>query len=80
MAPTHAALDQRHRLGAASGAAGRVRAGNGVDAQIAQLLIEETVVGAAAELAIGDETQAKPLLQGNRVGDRRVFRRGQIGP
>ncbi len=40
--------------------------------------IEEAVIGAAAEFAVGDEFEAEAFLQGDGVADGLVFGRGQI--
>ena len=59
--------------GAGLGAALGVFAANGVDAEIAELAIEEAVIGAAAEFAIGRELQPDTLLQRQRLLDRGVL-------
>src|SRR6266436_9535792 len=81
--PLHAASDQRDRLaatladGAGLGAALGVFAANGVDAEIAELAVEETVIGAAAEFAVGRELQPDALLQRQRLLDRGVLGGGE---
>ena len=79
--PAHAAPDHGDRLrGALAGrAALRVRAADGVDADVAELAVEEAVIGAAAEFAVGRELQSDALLQRERVLDGLVFGRGQRG-
>src|SRR3974390_2012216 len=78
MGPTHPASDNSNRLRPAPAAALRVSAGKGVDAEIAELLIEKAVIGASTELAIGHEAQAEPLLQCYRLGKSGVLRCGKI--
>src|SRR3974377_2386311 len=81
MGTTHPASDNSNRLRPAPAAAlraFRVSAGKGVDAEIAELLIEKAVIGASTELAIGHEAQAEPLLQCYRLGNSGVLRCGQI--
>ena len=75
MAPAHAALDHGDRLvGALAGrAALRVDAADGVDAEVAELAVEEAVIGAAAEFAVGRELQPDALLQRQRLLDRGVL-------
>ena len=81
--PLYAASDQRDRLaatladGAGLGAALGVFAANGVDAEIAELAVEETVIGAAAEFAVGRELQPDALLQRQRLLDRGVLGGGE---
>src|SRR6185295_2989692 len=73
MAPAHAAVDQRDRLRAAASwvAAGGVLAGDGVDAEVAELAVEEAVIGAAAEFTVGRKLEANTLLQRQCVLDGR---------
>jgi hypothetical protein len=77
--PPHAAFDQRDRLaatladGAGLGAALSLFTANGVDAEIAELAVEEAVIGTAAEFAIGGELQPDTLLQRQRLLDRGVL-------
>src|SRR5262249_61241253 len=61
------------RLSAALG----VFAANGVDAEIAELAVEEAVIGAAAEFAVGRELQPDALLQRQRLLDRGVLGGGE---
>jgi hypothetical protein len=86
MGPLHAACDPRQRLRAAAAAllltllgADRVGATDRIDADIAELTIEEAVIGAAAEFAVGDKFEAEVFLQPDGAADRLVFRRGQRG-
>ena len=70
MRPAHAAFDEGSWLRPASlrrRRARRIGTRDGVDAQLAKLLIEKTVVRPAAEFAVGRKTQADALLQANRV-------------
>jgi hypothetical protein len=60
-------------LGAALG----VFPANGVDAEIAELAIEEAVIGAAAEFAVGRELQPDTLLQRQHLLDRGVLGGGK---
>src|SRR5262249_1205701 len=79
----HGACDEGDRLagtlgdGAGLGAALGVFAANGVDAEIAELAIEEAVIGAAAEFAVGRELQPDTLLQRQHLLDRGVFGGGK---
>ena len=82
--PAHAALDHarpaawracRVPVRAALG----VLAADGVDADVAELAVEEAVIGAAAEFAVGRELQADALLQRERILDGLVLGRGQRG-
>ena len=74
--PPYAAPDQRNRLaatladGAGLGAALGFFAANGVDAEIAELAVEEAMIGAAAKFAVGRELQPDALLQRQRLLDR----------
>jgi hypothetical protein len=63
--------------GAGLGAALGVFAANGVDAEIAELAVEEAVIGAAAEFAVGRELQPDALLQRQRLLDRGVLGGGE---
>ena len=85
MRPAQPAVDERHRLCATPAAALRtvsstfgVRASDGVDAHISQLLIKEAVIRPAAVFAVRSETQPKLLLQRDRLGNRGVLGRCQI--
>jgi len=79
MAPAHAAFDHGDRLaGALAGrAALRIDAADRIDAEVAELAIEEAVIGAAAEFAVGGELQPDTLLQHERVLDGLVFGLGE---
>src|SRR5437660_12614144 len=80
LGPLHAASDQRDRLaaaradGAGLGAALGVLAANGVDAEIAELAVEEAVIGAAAEFAVGRRLEPDALLQRQRLLARALLR------
>src|SRR5882724_7387017 len=85
MGPPHAAHDQRLRLRAA-----RIRAGlaigagyrsalDNVDGDVAELPVEEAVIGAAAELAIGHEAKSELLLQRDGIANSGILDRGQLG-
>ena len=75
--PLHAAVDERHRLGGAlPGCRLGVLAADRIDREVAELAVEEAVIGAAAELAVGREFQADAFLQRERVPDRLVLRLG----
>ena len=82
MRPAHAAFDERNgllsplRIGCPALGIGTR---NGIDAQLAKLSVEKTVIRATTEFTVSRELEAQPLLQGRRVHDRRVFRVGQIG-
>jgi len=81
--PLHAAVDHGNRLAAALagraglGAARGCFAGDGIDAQLAELAIEKAVIGAAAEFAVGRELEPDALLQRQRLLDGRVFGSGE---
>src|ERR1044072_7648653 len=74
--PANAAFHEGGRLRAAS-AAGRcafgIRGIDGIDAEVAELLVEKTVIGTASKFSVGHETQANALLQTDGIGDRRIF-------
>jgi len=80
MAPLHPTADDRQRLCAAAaftvaatmGAKG-VGAADRVDAQLTERAIEEAVIGAAAEFAVGDEFEPEPLLQADGVANGLFF-------
>src|SRR5215470_5878042 len=82
--PLHTALDQRDRLGGALagrtglGAALGIFAADRIDAEVAELAVEEAVIGAAAEFAIGGQPEADTLLERENVLDRAVFGGGQL--
>jgi hypothetical protein len=79
MAPAHPAVDHRDRLASALArcAALRVLAADRIDAEVAELAVEEAVIGAAAEFAVGRKLQPNALLQRERVLDGLVFGFGQ---
>jgi hypothetical protein len=83
MRPLHAAADERHGLRAAPAVTilrpFGLNATDHVDAQIAELGVEEAVIRMAAELAVGDEFEAELLLQADDVADRLVRRLRQFG-
>jgi hypothetical protein len=81
LGPAHAALDHRNGLSCALSARATFGffAANRVDADVAELAVEEAVVGAAAEFAIGGEGQAHALLERERIFDGFVFRLGDRG-
>jgi len=81
-APAHAAVDERNRLRGASArlAALGVLAADGVDADLPELAIKETVVGAATEFAVGRELEPHAALERQRVLDGFVFGLGQLRP
>src|SRR5262249_21313617 len=80
--PADAAVDNRHRLRCAlpGRSAASVFSAYGIDADIAKLAIEEAVIGAAAEFAVGRKFQANALLQCQRVLDGRVLGLGEPRP
>ena len=51
-----------------------ILAADGVDADVAELAVEEAVIGAATELAVGREPEADAFLKRDRVLDGLVFR------
>src|SRR5262249_34868131 len=81
-APAHAAVDSRNRLRGAAArlAAFGVLAADGIDADLPELAIKETVVGAATEFAVRREPKPHALLERQRVLDGFVFGLGQLGP
>src|SRR5262249_3825120 len=81
-APAHAAVDERNRLRGASArlAALGVVAADGIDADLPELAVKETVVGAATEFAVGREPEPHALLERQRVLDGFVLGLGQLRP
>ena len=81
MRPVHAAVDERGRLRAAAAltafSAFGIGAADRVDREVAEFAIEEAVIGAAAEFAVGDEFEAELLLQRDGAADGLVLGRGQ---
>ena len=51
-----------------------------IDGDVAELAVEEAVIGTAAELAVGCNLQTDALLKRESLGDRPIFRRGQFIP
>ncbi len=52
---------------------------DGVNVQLAELLVEKAVIGAAAKLAVGHELEAELLLQPDGFPDGEIFRLGELG-
>ena len=70
VSPAHAAFDKGDRLRSASAVIRRascIHTGDGIDAQVAELLIEKAMVRPATEFAVSRETQTYALLQGKRI-------------
>jgi hypothetical protein len=44
-----------------------IHTGDGIDAQVAELLIEKAMVRPATEFAVSRQTQTDALLQGKRI-------------
>ena len=83
--PAHAALDEGDRLrcpnpGLAALATLGVLATDRIDADVAERAIEEAVIRAAAELAVGRKLEADAFLKRERVPDGRIFRGAQRLP
>jgi hypothetical protein len=77
----HAAADHGHRLRAAPAGTALcalcLGTADRIDGELAELAVEEAVVGAAAEFAVGDEFEAELLLERDSAANGSVFRRGQ---
>ena len=56
-----------------------VRARNRVDAQLTERAVEEAVIGAAAEFAVRDKSEAQSLLEPNRIGNGVIFGGCELG-
>ena len=83
MGPFHPAVDPGHRLGTPGRpvVAAAIVLGflDMVDLDVAELAVEEAVVGGATEFSVGGEPEAEPLLQGDGVADRGVLGNLQLG-
>jgi hypothetical protein len=70
VSPKDAAFDKGDRLRSASAVircASCIQTGDGIDAQVAELLIEKAMVRSATEFAVSRKTQTDALLQGKRI-------------
>ena len=72
-------LDRLRPAAAPVACADRIGSGNGIDAEVSKLTVEEAMIGAAAELAVRHQLEAELLLQPDCVADGKVFRGGQLG-
>lgn len=82
MCPLHAAADDRDRLLAPPAtilATFGIGAVDCINAEFTELTIEEAVIRATAEFAIGDKFEADLFLQADGLANSRIFLRRQCG-